>query len=184
MDHQNILNSIETIRQSQEQITRSNVGGYQSYPIALHKFDNTTVKELFEKYIIPAAKDIGKNWGYPITMNKGSYWYNINKKYNFNKTHWHPNAYLSGIYYIKVPDNCGNIVFQRAESETDRMGFIIEELFNQNGETKNNRINTHHWFIPKEGTLFMFPGHLSHYVEQNLTEDLDDSRISLSFNFL
>jgi hypothetical protein len=36
---------------------------------------------------------------------------------------------------------------------------------------------------PEDGLLFIFPGHLNHFVEQNLTNDEDDRRVSIAFNF-
>jgi hypothetical protein len=38
-------------------------------------------------------------------------------------------------------------------------------------------------FEPLEGRLIMFPGWLPHEVEPNLSEEEDNIRISISFNF-
>jgi hypothetical protein len=40
------------------------------------------------------------------------------------------------------------------------------------------------WSVPTdENKLIIFPAYIRHYVEQNLTEDEDDERISIAFNF-
>jgi uncharacterized protein (TIGR02466 family) len=39
----------------------------------------------------------------------GNMWANINYKGGFNRPHMHPNSLWSGVYYIKTPENCGNL---------------------------------------------------------------------------
>jgi hypothetical protein len=40
------------------------------------------------------------------------------------------------------------------------------------------------WRIPTdENKLLIFPAYVRHYVEQNLTDEQDDERISIAFNF-
>ena len=116
-------------------------------------------------------------------MNRASYWYNVNPKYSSNREHAHHNSFLSGVYYIKVPKNSGNIMFLRSQVEADRLNFISEILFANNTDIDTPHLFTEYRMVPQEGLLLLFPGHLSHYVEQNNTEESDDRRISLSFNF-
>ncbi len=182
-DHKIIIDSVNQIEKTQPSNKRSNAGGFQSRTIGRTEYDNAETANLFENLIIPAAKQIALDTGYPSTFDSVRYWYNINYRYSYNKAHIHPKSYLSGVYYIKVPADSGRIVFNRSETEIDRMDFIVEE-FVKTKQTKNNiRINTEHWYDPTEGMLILFPGHVNHYVEQNLTLDADDKRISLSFNF-
>ncbi len=184
IDHQTIIDSVENLEKTQPSNKRSNSGGYQSPPIMSENFDNPATMHLFTRYIIPAARKIAEQWDLPVDIDKFAYWYNVNKKYNYNKTHPHPESYISGVYYIKVPKDSGILVFERARDESDRMNFITRKIVNSGLQTNNNRINTEHWFNPHEGLLVMFPGHLLHSVNQNLTDDPDDRRISLSFNFI
>jgi hypothetical protein len=91
---------------------------------------------------------------------------------------------LSGVIYLKVPKNSGRIAFTRANSDADRMDFITTYQYETSDMCPNNpNINVVNWVEPQENLLVIFPGHLEHYVEQNLTTDDDDSRISLSFNY-
>ena len=136
---------------------------------------------MFQDYIIPVAKMIQPKWNIPCNMEQLNYWYNINPKYTYNREHTHLNSFLSGVYYIKVPENSGNIFFLRSQTEIDRMLFLNSKLEEQGNLYSNNRTNVEHWFVPQEGLLILFPGHLNHYVDQNLTNDIDDRRISLSF---
>jgi uncharacterized protein (TIGR02466 family) len=181
--HQNIIQSVEYIEDNQKTEKRSNRGGFQSSPFSGNNFDNATTMHLFNNFIVPAARKIGKAWDLPVDMENFSYWYNINQKFNYNMPHPHPGAYISGAYYIKVPADSGNLVFQRSRDETDRLTFINLKSIELGIETNNSRTNSEHWFYPQEGLLVMFPGHLIHSVDQNLTNDVDDRRISLSFNF-
>ena len=74
-------------------------------------------------------------------------------------------------------------MFLRSQLEVDRMHFIGETLFRNKIDIDSPHLFTEYRIVPAEGQLLLFPGHLSHYVEQNNTEESDDRRISLSFNF-
>ena len=161
---------------------RSNKGGWQSLPIHETQVDNAITLELFNTAIIPMAQKIINSWTVPKELSNYSYWYNVNRRYNYNSAHMHPDSYLSGVYYVKVPADSGRIVFDRSQTEADRMTFQTQWFLNNSITVDNPRINTEHWFVPEEGMLLMFPGHLTHGVEQNLSSDEDDRRISLSFN--
>lgn len=164
-------------------VQKSNVGGFQSTDFKSPNYDNRHTKILFENFIIPCAQKVKDTWSIPCQMNDVSYWYNINNKWTFNREHIHNGAFLSGVIYLKVPNNSGRIVFTRSTNEYDRMWHIQKELSLNNLSIDNPEINTEHWFNPTPGLLLLFPGHVTHYVEQNKTEDLDDERISISFNF-
>lgn len=162
---------------------RSNKGGYQTQPIFDNETDCPEILRLFQSIICPSAQKISDSWNLNKEMNKFSYWYNVNRRYSYNTAHIHPHSFISGVYYVKVPSNSGNIIFDRAQSEIDRLQFQQTYILSSGANPDNNRINTEYWFTPKEGMLILFPGHLSHSVDQNLTQDADDARISLSFNF-
>jgi uncharacterized protein (TIGR02466 family) len=183
VDNLSIIGSIEQIQQSDPGNHRSNIGGWQSHGMRIPNYDNLTTAQLFENYIIPSAKKIKEVWGIPNSMDRASYWYNVNPKYSSNREHSHHESFLSGVYYIKVPKNSGNIMFLRSQLEADRLHFISETLFANNTDIDTPQLFTEYRMVPKEGLLLLFPGHLSHYVEQNITDEADDRRISLSFNF-
>ena len=183
VDNQVITDRIFQMQQTDLGNIRSNVGGWQSPAMENSNYDNSSVMQLFEKYIVPAAQIVIKSWQLPCTPDKISYWYNVNPKYTYNREHYHGASFISGVYYLKVPEDSGNIYFTRAQTEADRMNFLTKILIDEKLDTDNSRTNTEHWFTPKEGMLILFPGHLSHYVQQNITNDEDDRRVSLSFNF-
>ena len=181
IDHKNIIDCIEQIENTVQGRNRSNSGGYQSESYL--NYDNQYTALLFEEHIIPAVQHVGKQWLLPSTLEKKHYWYNVNRRYTFNWPHVHPHSYISGVFYLKVPKASGNIVFERSTVETDRMSFITDAYIERKLDIDHPNINTQYMFAPKEGMLLLFPGHLSHYVTPNITEETDDRRISLSFNF-
>jgi len=177
-----IIEGVEQVQATKPSNTFSNAGGYQSPSMYFPDFDNPETANLFNEHIIPMSNHVvDEVWALPTGERKMNYWYNVNGKHTYNREHTHPSSFLSGVYYIKVPKDSGHIHFLRSPSEIDRMEFMTK--FIRGKKFDNNRINTEHWFIPKEGMLILFPGHLTHFVERNLTEEEDDRRISLSFNF-
>lgn len=162
---------------------RSNAGGFQSAVFHSTGFDNHHAAEMFRDSILPVLDQVADSWGFPRTKNL-SYWYNVNRKHNYNHSHHHPLSVLSGVVYLKVPINSGDITFIRASSEADRMGFLTSWQVETNQLVRDTAdANIMHSKKPEENLLIVFPGHLEHHVEQNLTNDVDDARISVSFNY-
>lgn len=183
IDTSSLIKITELLEQENKGRIISNKGGFQSIMFNNPNYDNPVAYDLFELHIIPIVKNICKQWSLPWIGQKLCYWYNVNRKYNYNTQHWHPNSYVSGVFYIKVPENSGHITFLRSDNEVDRMSFIADHLTDAGKSIDNAYINMHHWIPPAVNKLILFPGHLAHTVEQNLTTDEDDRRISLSFNF-
>lgn len=97
-----------------------------------------------------------------------SMWGNINPKGGFNFTHVHPSGWLSGVYYIQLPEANNEIVFQDPRParmmDFQRSSLITDEYFSHR---------------PKVGELLLFPSWLPHFVSPNTS---DQNRISISFN--
>ena len=106
----------------------------------------------------------------------GNMWANINPPGGYNRPHIHPNSHFSGVYYIKAPQNSGEIVFNDPRSGAH---MIMPE------RVKDIKPPSHLWrevrVIPLEGRMLMFPSWLWHCVEPNESNDI---RISVSFNFI
>ena len=109
----------------------------------------------------------------------GAMWANINYPGSYNNTHTHYNSKFSGVYYVKVPKNSGNIFFQdpRPACEMIRPNYTVES---------SDETFKEHIFLAEESMLYFFPAWLRHGVERNkskLTGD-ESNRISISFNFI
>ena len=113
-----------------------------------------------------------KQMGYDINnVSCTEAWFNYGIEHSYQEYHVHANNHISGVYYIKTPENCGNIVF--------RSGVNMYPMPNAEKNTsiygaKSSSIT------PQEDVLLLFPADLEHMVEVNKTKE---PRISLSFNF-
>ena len=98
-------------------------------------------------------------------------WAIINRKLASNSVHNHPNSILSGVYYLKTPENCGGIFFSDPRPASQ---MIIQPS-----------IEFNLWNFPKitykarAGTMLIFPSWLLHGVEMNMS---DEDRVCISFN--
>jgi uncharacterized protein (TIGR02466 family) len=96
-------------------------------------------------------------------------WVNYTKKGQFHHKHTHPNSIVSGVFYIQAVKDIDKIHFFNEKYSPVK---IIPKEFNV--------YNSESWWLPATtGTLYLFPSHLTHMVEQVTT---DDTRISMSFN--
>ena len=100
-------------------------------------------------------------------------WANVNPKLTYNTQHIHPGAQVSGVLYIKVPDNPARIDFHSPTKDT-KMAVTGEET---QGDTKYNYDS--YWFGPSVGRLLLFPSYLAHSVD---ISESDGDRISIAFN--
>ena len=108
-------------------------------------------------------------------------WANVSPKYAYNSYHHHSESLWSGVYYVQSPPNCGYITFYNKGEKFPIRSPVYEK---KDPSTRQ----PHQWdtvfYEPIEGRLILFPSHLGHEVEQNLTdvEGQDGYRISISFN--
>ena len=86
--------------------------------------------------------------------------------------HNHPNAILSGTFYVNVPNNSSLIFYSEVE-----MFKTFKFWFDYNKETDYNR--TAHHVSVKNSDIVIFPSWLNHGVETNNTSD---ERIVIGFN--
>ena len=105
----------------------------------------------------------------------GNMWANINYKGGYNKPHVHPNSVFSGVYYVKTPPKCGNLI-----CNDPRPGIQTCMPSRKKGEPPKHLWREVH-LQPQENRALIFPAWLWHCVQPN---ESDDVRISVSFNFL
>jgi uncharacterized protein (TIGR02466 family) len=151
-------------------VKNSNFGGWQFEEVN-YSYRNEILESLVEK-IAPYMKKAAEDYGYKRDGFVINYWLNVNRKYNYNALHKHGTAIMSAVFYTKVPNNCGKLVFERN---------VKAELEYRVDEYNSDNWDEYH-MPPKEGLLIMFPGHMKHSVQQNLTDDEDDRRVSIALN--
>lgn len=86
-----------------------------------------------------------------LTMD--SYWSQIHQPLESTNLHHHGDYDIAFVYYVKVPEKSGNLIFE------------LERL-------------THH-ITPKVGEMIIFPAWIKHKVTKNMSNDI---RISISGN--
>ena len=98
-------------------------------------------------------------------------WAIINTGGSTNLRHQHGNSTISGAYYVRAPENCGDIVFYDPRPAPV---YTYPKALNPN--LLNAQVNG---INPKEGALVLFPSYLDHSVNENLS---NEERIVISFN--
>ena len=149
--------------------TRSNEGGWHSssYSGALTEFED--LWKAIEIHLNTFHRFLGMSGEVYIT----TLWFNVNKKNSWNVPHRHASSNYSGVYYIKTPENCGDIFFLNPNSST---GWVWpnKAIVEQNNITVDSV-----GLKAEKDNLYLFPSYIQHYVGMNLS---DEERISLSFN--
>lgn len=163
-----ISNFCLKIKKENKKKTISNVGGFQSNNLNI---EENVLKSLIKNILTNSNIFSNEILKIKNKINISNIWVNINGYKDFNKPHTHPFSIISGVFYVKTPKNCGNIIFL---NDSKIENYILE------GIVDYNQYNSSYWFLPaKENTLYLFPSWLNHYVEPNLS---NEERISISFN--
>ena len=55
-------------------------------------------------------------------------WANINNKEDYNISHTHPYSHYSGVYYVKVPKNSGNLYFGESTANLEPINSAISSI--------------------------------------------------------
>jgi hypothetical protein len=148
----------------------SNYKGWHSSNITENDFFQPLINEIEKK-----SNDLNKELGINANQKIHGAWININQKNCFNEPHNHlsNNCFLSGVFYISVPEKSGILKFLNNQTPT-------ENWINNKQIEQYNCFNSNVWKIhPKENLLVLFPSWLSHYV---LPNESDYNRISIAFN--
>mgnify|MGYP001275215696 CR=1 FL=1 len=156
------------IKESDPGRVRTNKGGWQSSDIKFSEDDSlieriTSSTNAFAKHL--SLKE----------LQLSNIWININGHKDYNIRHDHPGAVLSGVYYVRVPENSGNIELYHPAMQTVARTW-------QDAILEYQENNDQRWlYNVKDNMLLLFPGWLEHQVEPNLS---NEERISISFNFV
>ncbi len=151
-------------------IKRSNNNGWHSKDFNMQE----TEPKNFIKKISPSIEKVitDMNWEKENqTIKISSMWAIINTGGSTNSRHQHSNSTISAAYYVRAPENCGDIVFYDPRPAP---------VFCYPAATGSNLLNAQvNSITPKEGALILFPSYVHHSVNENLS---NDERIVISFN--
>ena len=172
LDNESLAKKITDWRDRDEGIQRSNKLGWHSAIDMHHREEyNEFTMALFD-----AMKEVMNNECYHPNLEPliGTMWANINKKFSYNKTHVHPGSLWSGVYYVKAPENYGDLLIKYPRS-----GPLILDPRRDENKQRPRQLWNEVKYKPTVGRLIIFPGWLPHEVDANQSED---ERISISFN--
>ncbi len=100
-------------------------------------------------------------------------WANVNAPGAAHRAHAHPNNFLSGVYYVRVPAGADTLNFHDPRPQAGILRPPVTALTNENTDQVVVRVT--------EGTLLLFPSWLMHSVDANASGEL---RVSVSFNLM
>ena len=124
----------------------------------------TAIDETVAAYFRQSGMD------YPIRWSLQS-WPNVNRRGDYHPPHNHAWCYLSGTYYVKLPDDGGGAI-----SFYDPRGTV--NMLMPAGESAG----AHEYTLrPGPGTLLLWHASLNHLVHPHQSEQ---ARISISFNIV
>ena len=170
VDNHAIKKYVYNLRDTTEGVVISNRGGWHSKDIL------EPIPEALENLFSDFQSFVNQYCAQITGLNQlkiGNFWFNINSKYDYNRTHDHQNSILSAVYYIDAEgDNIGSFVAERDDSA---------EFFLGTYKNISPFTSTSFSIIPLTGFAFIMPSWVLHSVEQNF-EDRD--RISLAVNFI
>ena len=150
----------------------SNHGGYHSNNLPL---DDVILQPLIEEIKIHSSR-FAKEFFSKNKQILNNIWFNINLYKDFNVSHNHSGDDISGVYYIKTPTECGNIIFEHPAQDLFDYYFL-----NVENRKEVNVYNARTWLMPsKVNMLYLFPAWLNHSVEDN--KNKIEERISIGFN--
>jgi len=144
-----------------------------------HKLSDYTFKEhlIFEHDLREFHTEVenhlelylrGMNYTKPVWYRLIECWMTEYGKGDFAHMHTHVPCDVSGVYYVKTPNQKGN-------------GDIFFLNPNQMQNTYVYRhLGDRQWYNPKEGDLILFPSWIQHGVIPNKSED---DRVSIAFNW-
>ena len=169
--NEKMMNYINTLRTNNPTgKIRSNMLGWHSENFKLQDPE----PDFYIKNISPILNEALIDMGWDLNKNEikiSSMWTIINPTNASNARHIHSNNFISAAYYLKAPENCGDIHFYDPREQNIIRTPIIKETNKLNLQVIN--------IMPKEGLLVLFPSYLYHSVGINKS---NEERIVLSFN--
>lgn len=126
----------------------------------------------FAKLVEIAARSVAEYLQIPqYPMMITGCWANVNPHGTYHPTHNHPNNFLSGVYYVAVPEVGSHLVFQDPRPisimpRTEKLDRVTSNAFAAQ---------------PQAGRMVIFPSWLRHHVPSN---EGTTERISIAFNLM
>lgn len=106
-------------------------------------------------------------------------WPNVNRFGDYHNLHNHPHSWLSGTYYVQMPEPDG-ASGARGDLNPNAISFFDPRgQANMMAVRGDGEVDPEHRVVPAPGDLLVWPSFLHHLVHPNLSRT---PRISISFN--
>ena len=134
------------------------------------------LRQCFERAVYDYATEVGLDYR-PEFEVQG--WVNINRNGDYHNLHNHPHSWLSGTYYVGMPEQPEN-AGHRSDLNPGAISFFDPRAqANMNAVRGDGQFDPEYRRFPRPGELFLWPSFLHHLVHPNLAAE---PRISVSFN--
>ncbi len=134
------------------------------------------LRQCFDRAVLDYAREAGVRADLEWSVQA---WPNINLKGDYHNLHNHPHSWLSGTYYVAVPDASG-VATHRTDLDPGAISFFDPRgQANMGAIAGDGQFDPEHRVLPRAGQLLLWPSFLHHLVHPNLS---DAPRISISFN--
>ena len=108
-------------------------------------------------------------------------WANVNRFGDYHDYHNHPHAYLSGTYYVRVPETREKLD-TRGDLRPGRLTlYDPRACTNMTAIRGDPYIEPEYTVEPKPGMILLWPAFVNHFVHPNLSKQ---ARLSVSFNVM
>ena len=153
-------------------INKSNIKGWHSKDFNLNDKEPKNFVSFVISYVEQVMLDM--NWDkIKQSVKINNMWAIVNTGGSANFRHQHGNSTISGAYYVRAPESCGDIIFYDPRPAP---------VYSHPNATSPNSLNAQvNGISPREGALVLFPSYLDHSVNENLS---NDERIVISFNIV
>jgi len=134
------------------------------------------LKSCIERGVVDYAKGAGVD--YPVDFRIQA-WPNINRFGDYHNLHNHPHSWLSGTYYVQMPE--GDAATPgRSDRDPNAISFYDPRpQANMTAIRDDPQVDPEYRLLPTSGEMLVWPAFLHHMVHVNLSRDV---RISISFN--
>lgn len=134
------------------------------------------LRDCFNRGVLDYARAQGIDYEMDWTLQA---WPNVNRFGDYHNLHNHPHSWLSGTYYVAVPEPAEDHV-GRDDLNPGAISFYDPRpQANMTAVRGDGQVDPEHRILPTAGDLLIWPAFLHHMVHPNLSQQ---PRISVSFN--
>ncbi|MCG6885323.1 MAG: hypothetical protein LJE62_16360 [Silicimonas sp.] len=136
------------------------------------------LKSCVERGVVDYARGTGVD--YPVDFSIQA-WANVNRFGDYHDLHNHPHSWLSGTYYIRVPQGEDAPPGREDRTPNAISFFDPRPQANMLAVRGDPQVDPEHRILPQAGQMLIWPAFLHHMVHVNLSHE---ARLSVSFNIV